>query len=165
MVGVNTSAAKFHHLITQLLVRREIKLARAVIAKMPGSSSAALQPVCSDNAAGAPFFDDDVVANSIELVLVFTGGKSRVEPFLQLKIENPKTKAVSRAALFFRCGYIGAIRCGHCLPGQRNRHFTGDSCGRSHRCGLTNGTAACFPRSRRIHWSLSAPTHSHASQI
>jgi hypothetical protein len=58
MLGVDACAAQLDHFAAQRFVRREIKLALAVIADVRRGVRAGLQSICANNFAGREVFND-----------------------------------------------------------------------------------------------------------
>ena len=90
MFGVDACAAQLDHFAAERFVRREIKLALAVIADVRRGVRAGLQSICANNFAGGEVFNDHVIANVIEGIDIEAGEMRLPQALVQFQVENLK---------------------------------------------------------------------------
>ena len=90
MFGVDACAAQLDHFAAQRFVRREIKLALAVIADVRRGVRAGLQSICANNFAGREVFNDQVIGNVINGIDIEAGEMRLHQALVQFQVENLK---------------------------------------------------------------------------
>src|SRR5439155_4516898 len=68
VLNMHACAAQLDHFTAQWFIRREIKLALAVIADVRRGVNAGLQSICANDFICRDVFDDQVVANVVEKI-------------------------------------------------------------------------------------------------
>jgi hypothetical protein len=96
MLAMYGRAAKFDDKTAQGFIRREIKLARAVITQVSRRGSSGLQAIRPHNLMRRAMLDDEVVANGIEFIGIVPVLVSRFEALPKFNVEYEKAQPVSR---------------------------------------------------------------------
>src|ERR1700690_4283794 len=92
MLAMDARAAQFDHLVSQRLVAGELEFALAVVSEISFRHHSRLQTVCTDPSPGGAVLDDEMVADRVKFIAVVAGRIGRLQPFLQLDIENFKAQ-------------------------------------------------------------------------
>src|SRR5271170_1993125 len=94
---MNTGASQFNHPGTQRLKDLKLKLLRAVITQMRRRVMAGLQAVGANDSGGGQMFNNEVIANGVERVLIQSGRVGLFKPFVEFKIKDLKTQGLGSA--------------------------------------------------------------------
>src|SRR5205823_9270855 len=100
VLNMHACAAQLDHFTAQWFIRREIKLALAVIADVRCSANAGLQSICANDFICRDVFDDQVVANVVEKIDVEPGEMRFHQALVQFEVKNLKPQPLGATHLF-----------------------------------------------------------------
>jgi len=100
MIGVHAGATQLNHLAAKPFVRREIKLAFAVIAEIRCRQLTGLQAIGADNGSRREFLDDQMITKFVEWIDIEPSQMRLHQALVQFEVENLKPQPLGATHLF-----------------------------------------------------------------
>src|SRR5579871_1960174 len=100
MFAINRCTAQFENAETEGLIGREAEFALGVVAEIARGSLARLHAVGSDDAVRELFFDEQMLAEEIEVIGIEAGLVGAFETLTHLDVEDAKAQTAGSIAIF-----------------------------------------------------------------
>ncbi len=115
MLTVNRCPAQFEDVGAKRLVGLQLKLLLRVVANLPGRCVSGLHPVSPHHAPRQLIFNEQMIAEEIELIRVHAGHIGTGKTFLKLNIEDLESQTARLIPIFDRCSETQPVAPHFCV--------------------------------------------------